>query len=293
MANVNIFEKFGLKEVANVYFEALSAEKENGIEIGDIVLFLDTLKVSTIETTAESVDARGGWGNPKLITWDYGKEITLSLEDALLSLESARVMLGGKIKRPTTGKEVEVRYTAEVVAGEGGAISLENLQNPSTKSAYADEDKPQTAARFINMTQGYRGSITVENGAVKETKTNDGSSVAAAGDVIRLFWSVKKNGENGGNEAVEITISPNTFPGTYRIVGDTFMRSEKDGKDYPFQFIINKAKVMSEVTITLEAEGDPSTFNMTINVLRSGSDEMMKLVRYTEGEAAEGSEAQG
>lgn len=70
MANVNIFEKFGLKEVANVYFEALSAEEENGIEVGDIVLFLDTLKVSTIETTAESVDARGGWGNPKLITWD-------------------------------------------------------------------------------------------------------------------------------------------------------------------------------------------------------------------------------
>lgn len=283
MANVNIFEKFGLKEVANVYFEALSAEKENGIEIGDIVLFLDTLKVSTIETTAESVDARGGWGNPKLITWDYGKEITLSLEDALLSLESARVMLGGKIKRPAEGQEVEVRYTAEVIAGEGGAISLENLQNPSTKSAYADEDKPASdGGRFINMTQGYRGKFTVNEKQATLT-ANDGAAEAAAGDVIRLFWSVKKAGK-GGNEAVEITISPNTFPGTYRIVGDTFMRSEKDGKDYPFQFIINKAKVMSEVTITLGAEGDPSTFNMTINVLRSGSDEMMKLVRYTEAE---------
>ena len=220
-----------------------------------------------------------------------GKEITLSLEDALLSLESARVMLGGKIKRPAANQEVEVRYTAEVVAGEGGAISLENLQNPSTKSAYADEDKP-ASGRFINMTQGYRGKFTASEDQVTLT-ANDESSKADKGDVIRLFWSVKKNGENGGNEAVEITISPSTFPGTYRIVGDTFMRSEKDGKDYPFQFIINKAKVMSEVTITLEAEGDPSTFNMTINVLRSGSDEMMKLVRYTEGEAVEGSDAQG
>lgn len=34
------------------------------------VLFLDTLKVSTIEQTAETADARGGKGNPKLITWD-------------------------------------------------------------------------------------------------------------------------------------------------------------------------------------------------------------------------------
>lgn len=29
-----------------------------------------TLKVSTLEQTAETADARGGKGNPKLITWD-------------------------------------------------------------------------------------------------------------------------------------------------------------------------------------------------------------------------------
>jgi hypothetical protein len=52
------------------------------------------LKVSTIEQTAEQVDARGGKGNPKLITWDYGKEITLTLEDALFSPKSMAIMLG-------------------------------------------------------------------------------------------------------------------------------------------------------------------------------------------------------
>ena len=62
MANKdNIFQKYGIKEVANVYFEALEADKANGYEVGDIVLFLDTLKVSTIETTAESTEARGGF----------------------------------------------------------------------------------------------------------------------------------------------------------------------------------------------------------------------------------------
>ena len=68
--NVNIFDKFGIKEVANVYFEALETDLKAKVYKGDIVLFLDTLKVSTIETTAENTDARGGWGNPKLITWD-------------------------------------------------------------------------------------------------------------------------------------------------------------------------------------------------------------------------------
>ena len=34
------------------------------------VLYLDTLKVSTIEESASSTDATGGKGNAKLITWD-------------------------------------------------------------------------------------------------------------------------------------------------------------------------------------------------------------------------------
>ena len=69
MAQNNIFERFGIKEVANVYFQALS--DEGNIKAGDIVLYLDTLKVSTVETTASNVSAQGGWGNPKLVTWDF------------------------------------------------------------------------------------------------------------------------------------------------------------------------------------------------------------------------------
>ena len=57
---VNIFERYGIKEVANVYFEALAEEIDAGINEGDIVLYLDTLKVSTVETTAENVSAQGG-----------------------------------------------------------------------------------------------------------------------------------------------------------------------------------------------------------------------------------------
>lgn len=57
---VNIFEQYGIKEVANVYFEALENDERTGVYAGDIVLFLDSLKVSTIETTAENVAAQGG-----------------------------------------------------------------------------------------------------------------------------------------------------------------------------------------------------------------------------------------
>ena len=77
-----------------------------------------------------------------------------------------------------------------------------------------------------------------------------------------------------------ITVSGDTFPGTYYVVGDTYARSDVDGSDQFFQFIIPKAKVTSENTITLEAEGDPSVFSMNLTVLRPESGDMMKLVQY-------------
>ena len=42
-------------------------------------------------------------------------------------------------------------------------------------------------------------------------------------------------------------------------------------------------------TITLEAEGDPSVFNMNLRVMRPADGQMMKLVKYSlEGELAAG-----
>ena len=299
---VNIFDKYGIKEVANVYFEALDDDQAAGVYKGDIVLFLDTLKVSTIETTAENVAAQGGWGNPRLVMWDYGKELNITLEDALLSLESLRFMLGGAIKRPSEDEPVYVRHTEEVVCGENGVVP--KPKDRFSGVALTPEATEGHDIRLINYGKmdgsssggGLRtkikytesGSNTID-GEHSITFVNPAAGATEGvetveGDHVRIFWEEKVENDSGSETAIEVTISPDTFPGTYRVVGDTFMRSEKTGKDEPFQFIINKAKVLSEVTITLEAEGDPSTFEMQLNVLRStnesGDNEMMKLVRY-------------
>jgi len=315
MENVNIFDKYGIKEVANVYFEALEDDAAAGVYQGDIVLFLDTLKVSTIEATAENVAAQGGWGNPKLVQWDYGKELNITLEDALMSLESLRFMLGGAIKKPKTASDkVVVRHTEEVVVDSSGKIPApkDHLTGKTLlpKATYGHPIRLINLGGGINSTTaGTRTQITVANAGDETAMSATGNTVMfknpaaginaetapTAGDHIRIFWEDVVTGETADQSAVEVTISPDTFPGTYRVVGDTFMRSEKAGKDEPFQFVINKAKVQSNVTITLQAEGDPSTFEMTLNVLRStndeGQNEMMKLVRYNlEATTASGAE---
>lgn len=295
---VNIFDKYGIKEVANVYFEALEDDLAAGVYKGDIVLYLDSLKVSTIETTAENVAAQGGWGNPRLVQWDYGKEINLTLEDALISLESLRFMLGGAIHRPSTTEKVLVHHTEEVVVTSAGVVPAPKNKDGITLLPAATQNHP---IRLMNLgsnskIKGYRTQIQyaaegtnafTANGA-KITFTNPAAGVSAeaveVGDHIRIFW-VEEVDSTSTTSAVEVTISPDTFPGTYKVIGDTFMRAEKTGKDEMFQFVIGKAKVTSDVTITLEAEGDPSTFEMTLNVLRDtnerGATEMMKLIRYS------------
>ena len=315
MDNVNIFDKYGIKEVANVYFEALDDDPSTGVYAGDIVLFLDTLKVSTIETTAENTAAQGGWGNPKLVQWDYGKEINVTLEDALMSLESLRFMLGGAIKKPKTANDkVIVRHNEEVVVDSSGKVPApkDHLTGKVLypKATYGHPIKLMNLGGGINSTTaGARTQIVVADvggaektmGALNTIKFKnpaagiDTLTDPTPGDHIRIFWEDIVTGTTADESAIEVTISPDTFPGTYRVVGDTLMRSEKAGKDEPFQFVINKAKVQSNVTITLQAEGDPSTFEMTLNVLRStndeGQNEMMKLVRYNlEATTASGAE---
>ena len=188
MAQFN--KKFGIKEVADVGFY-----KVGTVTVGDDgavsataapVLTFDTLKVSTLEMTAEQAEARGGKGNPPLIIWDYGREVNVTLEDAVLSMGCLEAMFGDT------------------------------------------------------------------------------------------------NGDN------VITINANKFPGVYAVVGQTFAR-DIDGVDHLFTFYIPKAKIQSENTITMEAEGDPTVFNMGLRVLRGNEDGDM--VQFILQETAEGQTA--
>ena len=174
---------FGIKEVCDVAFY-----KEGKVEIdasGNLtateapLFILDTLKVSNIENTAEQSDAKGGKGNAPLLTWDYGREITISLQDAVLSDKTLAMM-------------------------------------------------------FENDVDGAKDKV--------------------------------------------IEINANKYPGVYTVVGKTFAR-EIGGGDTIFTWFVPRAKVNSEVTLTMEAEGDPTVFDMNLKVLRAQNGTMMKLIR--------------
>ena len=257
MAQMDILARYGIKEVADVTFYELDSEGKPGAP----VLYLDTLKVSTIEQTAENTSARGGKGNPELIMWDYGKEITVTLEDALFSAKSMAMMYGVNVKEDSEDFAV-----------------VNEVMKTVKKSAYSSIVKENDKNYLIINGDKFPivGEIVYYDAHGKD-KDEDNKSLTADNSVYATM-KISVVGQ-------EIVISSDKFPGTYYITGDTYARSEASGKDEFFQFIIQKAKMQSEVTLTMEAEGDPSTFNMTLKVLRPADGDMMKLVKYSLPEA--------
>lgn len=235
MAAIGLLEKYGIKEVADVVFYEINADGTKGKP----VLFLDTLKISTIEQTADQAEARGGKGNSPLIIWDYGKELNVNIEDALYSPQSMSVMFGGA---GTTPAEITSVNRFEKVTLSAAITSM-----PTDGTKYYD---------VANLSE-----ITTTTGLSKGAVVYKDGAAAVAGH--------------------QIVITAQNFPGTYCLVGETYARNKNTGKDEYFQFEIPQAKMGAENNITLEAEGDPSVFNMNMRVLRPDNGEMMILRQYT------------
>jgi len=282
----NILDKYGIKEVADVMFYELDSKGAPSAP----VLYLDTLKVSTIEQSAETVDATGGKSNVKLLTWDTNKELTLTLEDALFSPKSLAIMFGGTIKDNGASQEVlkTVKFANFIKVADSGDDAK------YVKFAMKDEE----FVIDVNFVSWYRYD-TLQNGATQITPLpiQSGSTYATlAGytggaptfgtfdllDALKAIPASGATGEKVITNGMEINITAEFNDNTYYITGDTYARNYESGKDEYLQFIVPKGKVSAEdVSLTMEADGDPATFSMTVNCLKANDNSMLKLVKYT------------
>jgi len=78
-----------------------------------------------------------------------------------------------------------------------------------------------------------------------------------AGDSVLVDFYVQ-------TKAKQLEISAGKFAGYYYVEANTLFRG-LDGKDYPAQFTIPKAKIQSNFTFTMAPTGDPSTFTFTLD----------------------------
>lgn len=273
-----ILDKYAIKEVADVMFYELDSKGAPSAP----VLFIDTAKVTTISQSAETVDARGGKSNVKLLSWDTNKELTMELTDALFSAKSLGIMFGGEMR--VNGDNQEVLKTLRAVDIDAGTASGETdycifylkgqkyyiAKNRVTTFVYAAGSSVPTAVASPNWTNKDFDFVTFDLLDCTMTATTPvvGPSTNPAGSTI------VKNG-------IEIKIGAEFNANTYYITGDTYARNYQSGQDEFLQFIIPKGKVSAEdVSLTMEADGDPAEFTMNIQCQKAVDGTMIKLVKY-------------
>lgn len=388
---MNIFEQYGIKEVADVTLYAIEFD-ENDEEIYIPILYLDTLKVSLIEEESEQTSAQGGIGNSKLITWDYGKEINITLEDALYTPASMSLLWGGQYnsncvelwgvldsgdkkfslakailkefsdfsiradslkgnvytwkvnmivmsldgkyryeKRDVTiiyyslygrnywsfeepvdfeagnftlseGKNLFINIPQDLIyqikSGIEGVKFLERMEKCIATQDFvidADINTKHGNYRYLKKYDSVSLTVFINPNTMKPYESNldyfirkDGSRYPKTGTKnlclikqgeVYYKWTrtvAPPHMSLGGR----IVINAQHFPGVYRLVGETYSRRRDTFEDERFQFEIPLCKLTTKNNLTLEAAGEPTVFNLYLQVLRQEDGTMMKLTQY-------------
>jgi len=244
-------QRYGLKEVANVVFF--------DIPTGKPAIFFDTLKVSTIENESESAEARGGQGNNKLIAWDFGRTVTLTMQDALLSDVSLAMLAGTEVQ--TTDIKALGRETL-AVADNAGTLQVTLDKEPDAGSVTVYKlDGSVMGEEIVVAPEAITGKVATVTGVT-------------AGEKVMVFYEYVTDVAG----ATKVTFAGNKFPSTYKVVGETVVRDE-NGVDHKMQFVIPKAKLQSTFSLTMDVE-NVSTFDFNLEVLtEAGTNRLYDIIR--------------
>lgn len=79
---------------------------------------------------------------------------------------------------------------------------------------------------------------------------------------------------------IDLKINAEVFPAEYKIIGETYIRKQKNCEDQRYQFVIKRAKISPSTNIELKADGGPSTFSMDVDVLMPDDKYMFELRQF-------------
>lgn len=295
-------QRFGSREICDVTFKALNKMTLPNGKValpGQPIFVIDTAQTSSMEQASTVVYAQGGRGYNRLIAWEGEKTMTFNVTDALMSPMGLSMLTNAGIVDATEQKPIHVHVTVDslVTNATGKAeVTLETLVEElglpaGTSEVYVCNDtavKPyatvldhnggiadwmnivtvssDTAANVdstnlvVKVEKNKPAVFTVSN-KIDPTDTSETATYPAKNDTVKLdFYVVTYDG------ATQITIHPNDFGGTFYVEADTLYRNE-DGKDMAATLTFPKVKINSAFTISMAANGDPSTFDFQMDAM--------------------------
>ncbi|MCW3792565.1 hypothetical protein HF638_02735 [Paenibacillus sp. SZ31] len=244
--------RYGSREILDVVLK--------DVKTGEPVVYLESLTTSSMEFAGQTVYARGGKGHPKLIGWDSEKDVTMTMEDALISKESLAVLTGSKFvkgTKPVHKKEVlEVSKTGEI------KLSYTPLTSKLAHFFKTSNGSSMDAKLTASPITGTAVTFT-------EATLNEGDKVIAD-----YYYAAPDTTQS-------MTVASDVFPGTYLLEGTTNWKNE-DGFDVEAVYTIPKLKVMPGFSIGMASTGDPQPFTFTCEVLKDTHSKAMVVIDVLE-----------
>lgn len=204
--------------------------------------------------------------------------MTFSVTDALMSPLGLKVLTGAGFADADSTTPQHIHVTIDKQANSTGGVEVSlaelidelGLPGETSSVAICHDDKIKTYATKLDNNGAildWIDTVTVSSPytatsaapAKFQLGTSASTSNEYANATVKLdFYVVMKDNSS------KITIKPEDFGGYFYVEADTLYRNQ-DGKDMAATLTFPKVKVQSGFTITMAANGDPSTFDFVMD----------------------------
>lgn len=238
---------------------------------GNPVAKFDTLKLSTIEQTADTNDVQGGKGNPILARIPSNKQVNLTVQDAVMSMTYLAVVTGGEVITSGDDTAIRIAYNEKVTATEDGIKLTHSM--PAGTTLWLAEVKDgiisERKARYDATAAGAVQDIELE-----DAQWRPSDYTIEAGKEYQVFYNYDIT---TADQARELTVFSDIFAKTYRFVGDTELYNTFTGRNDALQIEVPRFALDNNYTFELNADGTAAVFDMNGTAL---ADDDKRLIIY-------------
>lgn len=233
---------------------------------GKAITTLTTLKSTEVQTTGETVYARGGRGNAKIVGFSSNRESKLVMQDAIFDNSAVAMLTGNDLVAGT--KTVDFNEVQSVTSNtltlsktpQGAIISVYKLNPDGTNGTEYTLGTPATNATDYSVN-------------AKVLTFNTG---VANGTQFRIYYKV-----NTATDAKTIKVTSDQFGKSFRVAIDVLVTDVYTKKAFAGQLIIPNAKFEDNFNLSFSSDGDPAVLDLNMEILKSPtSTDMWQLVVY-------------
>lgn len=237
-------DKFGVVTVMDVLLVEPGTENP--------LLFLDTLKITSINQEGQQKEIRGGIGAPELIIYDFARSVSVEIQDALASMSSLGTLWGGKML-----EDFDYTATFNALVEKKGEKFIVKLPEEIKAANLKDFDKSLVIDSEGQLVYHVEG--VAEGDEALELAAPVGVTIVA-GSYVKVFVPASAKATVKGGAAA-LAINSLDLPPTVKLIGSTYFIDQATGKKVNVEIEIPLLKINISGGLTMEAEGDAAVFD--------------------------------